>query len=559
MKVDNVKLDCPVIEADVLIIGGGSAGAMSAIRAKELDPDQKVVVFEKGDLKYSGCIARGMDALNIVAIPGLTTPELYVESNAIACEGIMDQPPAYRMAQRSWDLLKKLESWGVCFPTDEKGDYEVLQVHPKGRFCVTMKEPELKAILAQKVYELGVRVINRTMAVELLKDGERIAGAVGLNVRTGEALVCRAKTVILSAGGTARFGLPNNGYLYGVYDFPGNTGDGYCLAYRAGAELSGFEYTLVYYIIKDINAPLLYITLTRGAHLLNAFGEHREKDHPSIKSMYAEHLEHRGPMRIVLKHLPEERIRQVEELLFTTERPVQQRYFAGHGVDFRSGEIELWPTECFLCGGHGLTGVRVNDRAETNVPGLYAAGDTSLVARGHLTGAFVYGEIAAESASHYAAGTTPPELDAGQVQRVLAQRGAIMSRSSNHLPVEEFEYKLRRIINDYVAPPKNEYKLDRALWWMERFRKELAEQVRVKDVHDLFKVYEVQNILLCAQLSATASKERRETRWYPWHYRSDYPDSDPRWARHIVLTQGEAPHDVRVSHREVITLAEMQS
>jgi len=275
--------DYPVIDADVLVIGGGSAGIMAAIRAKELNPEQDVVIFEKGEIKYSGCIARGMDALNIVAVPGISTPELYVESNAIACDGIMDEPVNYRMAQRSWDMLKKLESWDVCFPVDEKGKYEVLQVHPKGRFCVTMKEPELKALLAKRALDLGVRVVNRTMAAQLLKNGDRISGAIGMNVRSGEIIVCKAKSIILSAGGTARFGLPNNGNLYGVYDFPGNTGDGYCLAYRAGAELSGFEYTLIYYIVKDINAPLLYITLTRGAHLLNAFDTHREKGHPSIK------------------------------------------------------------------------------------------------------------------------------------------------------------------------------------------------------------------------------------------------------------------------------------
>ena len=236
----------PVIDCDVLVIGGGSAGAMAAIRAKEVDPNQKVVVFEKGEIKYSGCIARGMDALNIVAVPGLSTPELYVESNSLACEGIMDEPVNYCMVQRSWELLKKLESWDVCFPVDEKGQYEVLQVHPKGKFCVAMKEPELKTLLAKRVTDLGVQVINRTMAVELLKNGDRVTGAIGMNVRTGEVIVCEAGAVILSAGGTARFGLPNNGYLYGVYDVPGNTGDGYCLAYRAGADLSGFEYTLIY-------------------------------------------------------------------------------------------------------------------------------------------------------------------------------------------------------------------------------------------------------------------------------------------------------------------------
>ncbi|MBW1697711.1 MAG: FAD-binding protein [Deltaproteobacteria bacterium] len=547
--------DYPVINCDILIIGGGSAGAMAAIRAKEMDSSQRVVVFEKGDIKYSGCIARGMDALNIVAIPGLTTPELYVESNRIACNGIMDEPVNYRMAERSFQLLKKLESWDVCFPTDEKGNYEVLQVHPKGRFCVTMKEPELKAILANRVKELGVEVLDRTMAMELLKNGNRVCGAIGMNVRTGEILVCTAKSVILSAGGTARFGLPNNGYLYGVYDFPGNTGDGYCLAYNAGAELSGFEYTLIYYIIKDINAPLLYITLTRGASLLNAFDEHREKDHPSISSMLQEHNEGRGPMRILMRHLPEQKIKEIEDILFTTERPVQERFFKGRGVDFRSGEIELWPTECFLCGGHGLTGIRINERAETNIPGLYAAGDTALVARGHLSGAFVYGEIAAESATEFSSKTEPVELDSGQVEEFIKARDARFERGSNPISIEEFEYKVRRIINDYIRPPKAEYKLNRALWWMDRFRKELVQLVYVKDVHDLFKVYEVENIIQCATMSALASRERKESRWGPWHHRTDYPQrDDEQWLKHIVLTSGEAPEDIRISYRDIVRL-----
>jgi len=549
------KPDHAVIDADILIIGGGSAGIMAAIRAKQINPDQRVVIFEKGEIKYSGCIARGMDALNIVALPGVSTPELYVESNSIACEGIMDEPVNYLMAQRSWDMMKKLESWDVCFPVDEKGRYEVLQVHPKGKFCVTMKEPELKTLLARRALDLGVRAINRTMAVKLLKNGERLAGAIGMNVRTGENILCRAKSVILSAGGTARFGLPNNGNLYGVYDFPGNTGDGYCLAYNAGAELSGFEYTLIYYIVKDINAPLLYITLTRGAQLLTAYDQHREKDHPSIKSMLLDHYKEKGPLRILMSHLPEDKVKEIEDILFSTERPVCERFYKGRGIDFRSGEIELWPTETFLCGGHGLTGVRVNQNAETCVPGLYAAGDTSLVARGHLSGAFVFGEIAAESASEYALDTGKVEFDTDQIDSFVKAKHSRLDQSGNPIPVEEFEYKVRRIINDYIRPPKNEYKLNRALWWMDKFRQELTTMVRVRDIHDLFKVYEVENIIQCATLSALASKERKESRWGLWHYRSDYPDKeDKNWLKHIVLTAGDRPENVEIAHKKIVKL-----
>jgi len=548
--------DYPILDADVLIIGGGSAGAMAAVRAKTVNPDQKVVVFEKGDIKYSGCIARGMDALNIVAVPGVSDPDLYVESNRMACEGIMDEPVNHRLAERSWELLQRLEEWNVCFPKDEKGDYEILQVHPKGKFCLTMMEPELKTILAKKVEESGAEVVNRIMAVRLLKDGDRVAGAIGMNVRTGEIIVCRAKATIISSGGTARFGLPDNGHLYGIYDFPGNTGDGYILAYNAGAELSGFEYTLVYYIVKDINAPLLYITLTRGAKLFNALNESKDKEHPSIRTMYKEHLlENRGPLRIEMSHLPEEKIKEIEEILFTTERPACERFYQGRDVDFRRKEIELWPTECFLCGGHGLTGVRVNEKAETSVPGLFAAGDTSLVARGHLSGAFVFGEIAAESATELAEKSGSVDPDLGQVEDFIVEMERRMSQKGNPISIEEFEYKVRRIISDYIVPPKNEYKLGRAVWWMDRFRQELAEVVRVDDVHDLFKVLEVENIIQCAKMSATASLERKESRWIPWHYRVDYPETnDKEWLKHIVLTKGDAMEDIRVTHAPIIKM-----
>ena len=544
------------VQADVLIIGGGSAGAMAAIRAKEINPAQKVVVFEKGHILYSGCIARGMDALNIVAVPGMTTPELYVESNRIACGDIMDEPVNFLMAQRSYAMMKKLEGWGVFFPKDADGKYELLQVHPKGKFCLAMKEPELKTILAKRLLGLGCQVFNRVMGLQLIVEGEEVSGAIGLNIRTGEMVVCQAKSVILTSGGTARFGLPNNGYLYGVYDFPGNTGDGYAMAFRAGAQVTGFEYTLNYYIIKDINAPLLYITLTRGAQLLNALDVHFEDNHPSNQTIALEYRKDLGPMRIRMRHLPEAKIKEIEDILFSTERPVQQRFFEGRGINFRSGDIELWPTEFYLCGGHGMTGIFVDEKAASTLPGLYAAGDASLVARGHLSGAFVFGEIAAEEASERArkisrAEYTPRLLE--ELKKDLAQR---LGQVDGEVSVEEFEYKVRRLINDYVTPPKNAYKLNRALWWMDRFQKEIREKVRIKNIHDLFKVLEVENIMLCARLSATASLERKESRWGFWHYRPDYPQKDDaQWLKHIMLQRGGDPGEVTVSYRP---LAKMQ-
>jgi succinate dehydrogenase/fumarate reductase flavoprotein subunit len=518
-------LKTSVITTDILIIGGGSAGVMAALRAKEVNPDQRVVVFEKSHMKYSGCIPRGMDALNIVTVPGVATPEDYVDDAVLGCEGILDEGPSYEMAKRSWPLMQKLIEWGVNFPKYD-GEYEIVKAHAKKGYTVTMKEPNLKTILYDRLQKTDCIVINRTMALELIVDNGRIAGAIGLNVRTGEIIICHAKAVIVSSGGCARFGLPGNGYLYGVYDNPSNTGDGYNLAYRAGAELTGLEYTLHYYIIKDISSPLLYITLTRGAQLLNAFDERLDFGHPSIKSIIKEHVDGKGYVRIRMSHLSEEKIKSIEEILFTTEKPACERFFKGRGIDFRNADIELGPTETYLCGGHGITGIVVNEKAEASLPGLYAAGDVANVGRGHLSGAFVFGEVAAEAASEYAKSVTNEQADTTNLINTIKEKVEKWQNVEGEVAIEEFEYKTRRLIGEFLTAPKNEYKLTRGIETMQAMQKELFEKVNINNVHDLVKAFEIESIISCGILSATASRERRESRWGSWHYRSDYPNRD---------------------------------
>ncbi len=542
------------IDTDILVVGGGSAGCLAAIRAKEVDPSLDVTVFEKGNLMYSGCIAQGMDALNIVAIPGLTTPELYVEANTIACEGVVDAPPSYVMAKRSYELLKKLEGWGVYFPKKD-GRYETLKVHPKGEFLVSMKEPDLKMIIAKKVFDMGCRVLNRTMTFRLLTEGDRIAGAIGFNLKTGELVICRAKAVILCSGGLARFSLPTSGYLYGVYDFPGNTGDGWIMAYRAGARLTGLEHTTCYCIIKDISAPLLYITLTRGAIVLNGFGEEIKGGHISIKTLVQEYVEDRGPLFIRMKHLPEDKIKEIEDILFTTERPVIERFFRGRGIGFRHSDIELFNTEHFLCSGHGMAGLLVNDTGETNIRGLLAAGDVACVAKGHLTGAFTFGEITAENASRICKAEPRAEISEHEV-REAREKIAMIFDMAGPISPHEFEYKVRRLITNYLIPPKNETKLKLGLEWMEKFRGQLPRLVHVTDPHWASKILEIESIIEISALSAHASLARKESRWGFWHYRTDYPEKDDEsWSRHVILTKTSDPTIPEISFKEVETLS----
>ena len=539
-----------VIHSDILILGGGTAGTMAAIRARECNPDAKVVVFEKADIMYSGSIAAGMDAFNVTAVPGFSTAEEYLETAHGACEEIVDDPQCYAWVSRTWEMVQKIEGWGVLFPKDKDGKNVVLDVAPKGKFCLAILEPKLKKILSDKVHERGAKVYNRTMALDLIKKDGRVVGALGLNVRTGEPIVCMAKAVILCAGGTARFGQTTNGYPYGTFDFPGNTGEAYRMAYNAGAKLTGFEYTIVDYSVKDVNAAGLHISCTRGAYVVDAFGERVKESALSISDLLEVHEAGRGPLRVRMQHLPDKNIREIEEILFTTERPVQGRFFANRGMDFRKDDIEQWPSECFLCGGHGLTGVLVNGNAESSVPGLYAAGDTANV-RGFLPGALVMGGIAAEHAVEYIAGLPETEFEESMVADRLAQIEAV-KHMSGQVSIQEFESKLRRTITDYIAPPKNEYKLTRAIEEVARFDRELKTLVGMTDPEDVYKYFEVESIIVSAYLSAEASKARKESRWGRFHLRLDYPERDDQnWKKHIILEKGDGDYTVNISYKDV--------
>jgi succinate dehydrogenase/fumarate reductase flavoprotein subunit len=535
-----MNMTLPTMETDFLVIGGGSAGCIAAMHALQIQPGLRVTIFEKSDITYGGSIARGMDALNIVAIPGRTDAQMYLEAIRAMSGGIVDAGPSYVMAERSYALLKEMEGWGVTFPTDENGQYKTLRYHVKGEFQTAMDEPELKAMLVQRALSRGARPVNRVMGIRLLTDGGRIAGAIGLNVRTGQLVLCKAKAVLIASGGVSRFTMPNSEYLYGVYDYPGNTGDGFVMALKAGAGVTGMEYTQRAMLIKDSNMPLLAICVTRGGKVLDCEGNViMQGEVNNINAMNEAFTQGRGPIHIQLSHLPEEKIREIEHILFSTERPVNERFFAGRRIDFRRQDIELWPTEFYLCGGHGLAGIRVNERAETAVPGLYAAGDVASVAKQHLTGAFVFGEVAAEQAVSYLREEPDTRIHADQVEEEVGLHSRRFTAKGRDIDIHDLERKMRRMVADYLVSPKNAHKFELWKYWSGTFREDLRH-VAVTNGHELSKVYEVENILQCADCSALAGDFRKESRWGECHRRSDYPQrDDANWLCHVVIKMKE--------------------
>ena len=237
--MDDIKDGTSEVACDVLVIGGGTAGPMAALKAKLKNPKATVILLEKANVKRSGAISMGMDGLNNAVIPGYATPEQYTKEITIANDGIVNQKAVYKYAQRCYSVIEELDSFGTRFLKNENGDFAVKKVHHIGSYVLPMPNGEtVKKAVYRQLRRARLLISNRYMATRLLTgpDG-RAAGAIAVNTRTAEFLVIKAKAVILCMGAAGRLGLPTSGYMFGTYENAANSGDGLChgVSRRRGA------------------------------------------------------------------------------------------------------------------------------------------------------------------------------------------------------------------------------------------------------------------------------------------------------------------------------------
>jgi succinate dehydrogenase/fumarate reductase flavoprotein subunit len=348
--------------------------------------------------------------------------------------------------------------------------------------------------------------------------------------------------VVLCTGAAGRLGLPSSGYLFGTYENPTNAGDGYSMAYHAGAELSGLECFQINPLIKDYNGPACaYVTGPFGGYTVNAKGERFIKsDYWSGQMMleFWRELEGgNGPVFLKLDHLADETVKKIEDVLHVTERPTRGLFHEGRGTDYRTDLVEMHISEIGLCGGHSASGVWVDEHARTTVPGLYAAGDLCNVAHNYMLGAMVYGQIAGEDAVDFIEGKDLAEIDDVAVDAERERIFAPLLREEGIAP-SQIEYKLRRMVNDYLQPPKVTAKMEIGLKRFAEIRADL-EQLKARNPHELMRAMEVYAILDCAELAARASLFRTESRWGLYHYRTDYPGrNDAEWFAFVEVRKG---------------------
>ncbi len=220
----------------------------------------------------------------------------------------------------------------------------------------------------------------------------------------------------------------------------------------------------------------------------------------------------------------------LEGILHHTERPTRGTFHEGRGHDYRTHDVEMHISEIGLCGGHSSSGVWVDDHAQTTVPGLYAAGDLACVPHNYMIGAFVFGDLAGSHAAEHH--VTPESLPEDQVSAAHELIYAPLRRPDGP-PQPQVEYKLRRFVNDYVAPPKTAHKLEIAIESFTRMEGDLDE-MGARTPHELMRCVEVSFIRDCAELAARASLVREESRWGLYHERADLPQrDDANWFFHL--------------------------
>ncbi|WP_370841781.1 adenylyl-sulfate reductase subunit alpha [Megasphaera sp.] len=548
-----------IIHTDVLIIGGGTAGCYAALTLRSLS-DASVVIAEKADIRRSGCLAAGVNALNAYITKG-HTPQFYVDYAKKDAAGIVREDLLLTMSEGLNEVTRKLEDLGLVILKDEKGEYVA-----RGTRNIKINGENIKTILADAVKKLdGVQVINHLNITDYIVRDNTIAGALGFDMRTGTAYEIRAKAVLCATGGAAGLYRPNNpGFSrHKMWYCPFNTGAGYAMGIRAGAEMTTFEMRFIALRCKDTIAPTGTIAQGVGAKQVNARGDVYEQKYGLTTSqrLYGtvrETLDGNGPCYLRTEGITPA---QDESLLkaYLNMAPSQTLKWIESGKLPSQQNVEIEGTEPYVVGGHTASGYWVDTNRQTTIRHLYAAGD---VAGGcpqkYVTGALVEGEIAAKDMVRQGLSDVSG-LDEAQEKAILAEKvaeyNAALGETDSFFTVEQLEEAMQKVMDTYAGGIGSHYqynekqlaladeKIDQLM--------ELAAHVGASDYHELLFVYELRERLTVCKVLIAHLRARKETRWHSFAENLDYPEQRADWLKYVNSRMDE-DGQVHMIYRDLV-------
>jgi len=532
-----------VVEADVLVIGGGIGGCSVAAKAGE--HGLNVTLVEKAKPERSGSAGQGIDHYGDFPREGITALEMFqlweagAMMSAVNGKGRFVNPNImYKYFDKGLWGLEELEKLGVRMRWDDGEFYWGISPMDRGRRGVTRSGlrvhwQNVKPQLAAAVRKKGVNILERTMVVDLLTNKGKVVGATAVNTRTGEFIVIKAKATVVATGLFARCYNPETP-LFWKYKFryhwcPATvSGDGYAIAYRAGAELTNMEITGWGFRIRDdLNISYGNFGMNDGVPG-KTFTWKGEEVSGVNASKYAE-LEQKGltPIYNSVEHLPDDYHKRME-VAFVDERLVSFKVAEDRGFNPRTHRYDLMPNNPhnFMT----ATGIYTDDDYEASVPGLYAIGDCCAGFHG-CSMAAVSGLLLGDSIHTLVNKAEEPIVDEGQVGSQKQAALAPLGVKDGTEPME-LECAVRYICERYVGQFKSEGKLLEGQRRLGSLRRTFLPRLMAKNPHYLMRCLEVRNIIDLAEVHIQACLERKETRGN--HIRLDYPEEDP--SRESMLT-----------------------
>lgn len=549
------EVDIKHLKTDVLIIGGGTAGCYAAITLRE-NSDLSVLIAEKANIKRSGCLAAGVNAINAYIVKG-RKPEDYVEYAKKDAERIVREDLLLTMSQGLNKVTKKLEDLGLVILKDENGEYVA-----RGNRNIKINGENIKPILADAVKKLnGVTAYNHMNVIDYVVKDNKIYGAFAIDVNKDVLYFIEAKKVICATGGAAGLYKPNNpGFSrHKMWYPPFNTGAGYAMGIRAGAEMTTFEMRFIALRCKDTIVPTGTIAQGVLAKQINSKGEVYESKYGITTSerLYGtvrENIEGRGPCYLKTQGIKEELNDELKKA-YLNMAPSQTLKWIESGKNPSEENVEIEGTEPYIVGGHTASGYWVDTNRKTTIHGLYAAGD---VAGGcpqkYVTGALVEGEIAALSIIHDLDGKNKTNLEVNNlkikneaeikdhekellIKEKKYEIESILNEENESFTVEELEEAMQKIMDSYAGGIGSNYQYNERQLHMadEKIRNliSLTSHLAAKDMHELMFIYELKERLTVCLSVIAHLKARKETRWHSFAENLDYPEKSDVYLKYV--------------------------